>query len=256
VSDPQVIRVEVDGHPAPLPSWATPGYGHFTAMQVRSAATRGLSLHLERLDEANRELFGAGLDGDRVRHHIRHALGDGTDASVRVHAFCPDDEVSVMVTVRPSRDMPGTPVALQSVPYQRAVAHIKRIGDFGQAYYGRLARRNGFDDALLTGPGGVVSEGASTNIGFFDGDGVLWPEPPVLLGTTMRLLEPRLAGSGLPSRRGQVRLADLPSFGGVFVTNSRGIAAVGRIDDLPLPVNDGLMTALAQAYESVPWEPI
>ena len=38
-------------------------YGHFTAMQVRAGATRGLPLHLARLDAANRELFGVPLAG-------------------------------------------------------------------------------------------------------------------------------------------------------------------------------------------------
>jgi hypothetical protein len=35
----------------------------------------------------------------------------------------------------------------------------------------------GFDDALLTGPDGVISEGAITNIGFFDGN--TWHTIPV-----------------------------------------------------------------------------
>ncbi len=39
----------------------------------------------------------------------------------------------------------------------------------GQAYYGRAAKRAGFDDALLTGPDGIIAEGAITNIAFSDG---------------------------------------------------------------------------------------
>jgi hypothetical protein len=52
--------------------------------------------------------------------------------------------------------MPAAPWRLQAVPYQRPVAHIKHIGDFGQDYFQRLARRNGFDEALLTGPDAIV----------------------------------------------------------------------------------------------------
>jgi hypothetical protein len=65
-----------------------------------------------------------------------------------------------------------------------------------------------------------------------------------------------LVDSGLPSRRRAVRLADLPSFDAVFVTNSHGVATVGRIDDLPLPVDMELMNTVKQLYESVPWDPI
>ena len=57
------------------------------------------------------------------------------------------------VTVRP----PAGPLpdsSLQQVAYQRSLAHLKHAGDFGQGYYGRLAGRNGFGEALLTGPTG------------------------------------------------------------------------------------------------------
>src|SRR5207237_8427529 len=88
------------------------------------------------------------------------------------------------------------------------------------------------------------------------GTGVVWPDGPMLAGITMQLLEPRLAGAGLPARRRPVRLADLPSFAAVFVTNSRGIAPVGRVDDLRVPVHPGLMKTLAETYDSVPRDEI
>lgn len=251
-------RIEINGRAATAEALSTPAlgnYGHFTAMQVRGGRVRGLGLHLARLDEANRELFGAGLDGDRVRELIRHALGDDTrDASVRTYVHQPetDDEVSLMVTVRPPAEMPNTPHGLASVPYQRPVPHLKHLGGFAQIYYRRRAERDGFDEALLTGPDGVISEGAITNIGFFDGVSVVWPDAPALRGITLQLLEPRLAGSGLPARRRPVRLADLPAFAAAFVTNSRGIAPVGRIDDVPFTVDPELMKTVTQVYESVP----
>ena len=55
------------------------------------------------------------------------------------------------------------------MPFLRPFPHIKHLGGFGQARYGELARRAGFDDALLTGPDGTISEGAVTNIAFYDG---------------------------------------------------------------------------------------
>src|SRR5262249_12254885 len=154
-----------------------------------------------------------GLDPARVRDHIRHALGDDTsDASVRVYLHEAPRGPLVMVTVRPPGGMPGTAWRLQSVPYQRPLAHIKHIGDFGQSYFQRMAHRNGFDEPLLTGPDGAISEGAITTIGFFDGTGVVWPAAPALAGITMQLLDRGLAGSGLRSRRAPVRLPDLGSF--------------------------------------------
>src|SRR5215831_158948 len=253
-------RIEIDGAPATierLSAAAPAGYGHFTAMQVREHCVRGLDLHLARLDTANRELFGAGLDPATVRAHIRHALGDGTgDASVRVYVCEMPGGPSVIVTVRPPGGMPAGPWRLQTVPYQRTLAHIKHLGDFGQSYFQRLAHRNGFDEALLTGPGGVIAEGSITNIALFDGDGMLWPNAPVLDGITMQLLERQLRARGVPSRRIPVEVSGLRSFRAAFVTNSQGIAPVGQIDDLSLPVDGTLLATLTEAYESAEWDHI
>ena len=190
-------RIEVDGREATseqLRAFALGGYGHFTAMQVRNGRVRGLDLHLARLAAANRELFDAALDAAAVRDHIRHALGDTADASVRVYGCELGDRPSVIVTTRPPGGMPGGPSwKLQSVPYQRALAHIKHVGDFGQGYYQRLARRNGFDEALLTGPDAVIAEGSITNIGFCDGASIIWPAAPALALNCMVLkFMPRL----------------------------------------------------------------
>jgi branched-subunit amino acid aminotransferase/4-amino-4-deoxychorismate lyase len=253
-------RIEIDGQSPTdeqLSTAALDGYGHFTAMQVRSHRIRGLDLHLDRLTSAHREMFDEKLDGEVVRDYIRHALRTGTDAddaSVRVYLRHIDDRPSVMITVRPPADMPAGPWRLQSVPYQRSVAHLKHLGDFGQGYFQRQARRNGFDEALLTDADGVISEGSITNIGFFDGLGVVWPDAPMLAGITMRLLQARIGAVGLTSRRAAVRLADVDSFDGAFVTNARGIASVAEIDDIVLPVDADRMAELAKAYARVGWD--
>lgn len=253
------IRVEVNGSAASadqLRDYVLGPYGHFTAMQVRQARTRGLALHLARLDAASREVFGRGLDGDQVRAHIRHALGDILDASVRVIEYWPatGPDPAVMVTVRPPARLSADPQRLLPVPYQRPVPHIKHTGDVGQAYYGRAAVREGFDDALLTGPDGRIAEGAITNIAFSDGSMLTWPDAPCLAGITWQLVEPRLAGAGLPTRRGPVRLADLPSYTAAIVTNSHGVAPAGRIGQVELPGSAALAKAVGEVYESVPWD--
>ena len=254
------MRVEIDGQSATveqLSAAAPAGYGHFTAMQVRNGRVRGLGLHLARLDAANREMFGAGLDTEAVLGYIRNALsGQARDASVRVYVYEAPDGPAVMVTVRPPGTMAPDVWRLRTAPYQRSLAHIKHIGDFGQGYFSRLARRNGFDEALLTGPDGIICEGSITNIGFSDGGGVLWPSAPALAGITMQILERALAERGVPSRRAPVRVSDLGSFAGAFVTNSHGIAPVGQVDELTLPVDTALMAVLTQAYESAGWDQI
>jgi len=251
----ELLNVEVDGArptPGQLEQLAFAPYGHFTAMQVRAGRVRGLDLHLARLAQADQELFAAGLDGDRIRALIRHALGEITDASVRVLSYgdTPGDPVSTVVTVRPPATKAPT-ISLLPVDYYRTVAHIKRTSDFGQAYWGRHADRAGFGDALLTTPDGVVAEAAIANVGFFDGTAIVWPEAPLLRGITLQLVQSRLE---LPQKHQVVRLAQLTDFAGAFVTNSQGIAAVTRIGDRTYAVDAGLMDALTRAYEAAPAE--
>jgi branched-subunit amino acid aminotransferase/4-amino-4-deoxychorismate lyase len=254
MSDP--LHVEIDGrHASAEELWTTvSGYGHFTAMQVRGRRTRGLALHLRRLEAANRELFDADLDGDRIRWCIRHALHDIEDASVRVYVYESDAEPATVVTVKAPGGV-STPQRLQSVRYQRPDAHLKHLAT-GQGYYSRVARVNGFDDALLTAADGAISESAIANVGFFDGSGVVWPDAPHLHGITMQLLERMLPELGVASRREPVRLQDITAFAGAFLSNARGVAAVSAVDDVRLPPPDEWMPTVADAYASVPWDVI
>ena len=258
-----MLKIEVNGHEptqAELQEAALNTYGHFTAMQVRAGRTRGLDLHLSRLDQANRTLFGTPLDGDRVRKLIRHALAgaEATDASVRVIVR----EGLVFVAVRDPFTMPPEATQrLKSATYQRPVAHVKRPGDFAQSYYIDRAEDAGYDDVLLVAEDGTIAEAGIANIAFFEdaqpgAAGVVWPAAPVLPGITMQLVAPRLADYGMPSRTEHVTLADLGRFAGACVTNSRGIAAVTRIDDVKLPIAPEFVKALHEAYDSVPWDTI
>ncbi|WP_433062186.1 aminotransferase class IV [Dactylosporangium sp. CS-033363] len=243
------IRVEVDGREPVLEELYGPlltNFGHFTAMQVRGGRVRGLNLHLERLAGATRELFGTDLDTGRVHGFLAHAVRGVPDASVRINVYGPS---RVMVFVRPPAEPPAAPLRLRSVPYVRPAAHLKHVGGFGQAYFGRRAEAEGFDDALLTDAGGAVCEAAIANVGFFDGTDVIWPSSPHLPGIAMQLLAPRL-----PSRSARVALADVGGFRGAFAANSIGVAAVAGIDDVAFGVDDALMRLVADAEASVPWD--
>lgn len=260
----QAPLIEIDGREATVDALAPAlgGYGHFTAMQVRAGRVRGLDFHLERLDGATRELFGTGLDGERVRGDVRHALATSgrQDAAVRVNVFQPvegpGEPVAVMVTVRPPAEMPAGPQRVKSVPYQRPVAHLKHVGGFGQGYYVRQAAAEGYGEALLVGPGGEIAEGAVTNIGFLDGGTVVWPDAPQLRGITLRVLERELAAAGIAQTRRPVRLPDVPSYGGAFLANSRGIAPVAAIDAMPVPTDAKLLVRIGELYRSAPWDEI
>ncbi|PSL52626.1 branched-subunit amino acid aminotransferase/4-amino-4-deoxychorismate lyase [Saccharothrix carnea] len=248
-----MLRIEIDGEPPTTDRLATgllANYGHFTALQLRDRRVKGLDLHLHRLDQANRELYGTPLHGDHVRTLIAHALGDIRDAAVRVTVFGLHAP-SVMVAVLPPTTPPTTPQRLMSVNYTRPLPHVKHLGGFGQFHHRKRAEQAGYDDALLTADGLVV-EGAIANIGFFDATGgVVWPRADWLHGTTMQLLERQL-----PSRREVVRLADVGRYRGAFLTNSIGVVGVSRIDDVEFTVDDSALAAVQAAYDAVPDDPV
>jgi branched-subunit amino acid aminotransferase/4-amino-4-deoxychorismate lyase len=244
------MHVEIDGRVPEAGELAatTSRFGHFTAMQVRGKRARGLELHFARLEAANRELFGAALDREYLRGLMRHALGDVEDASLRVYSYESESAPTIVLTVRPPGGV-ASPQRLQSVAYQRPAAHLKHLAT-EQGLHLRSAQRNGFDEAVLTDKG-TIAETTIANIGFFDDGGVVWPDAPLLRGITMQLLESRI-----PSRHAPIRLQDVGSFQGAFLSNSRGVAAVSEIDGLTLPLPAERLEALVAAYESVPWDAI
>jgi branched-subunit amino acid aminotransferase/4-amino-4-deoxychorismate lyase len=254
------IRIEIEGSPVSPADQADPAtlrQGHFTAMQVRNRRARGVELHCRRLDAATRELYGIGLDSERVRDRIRHALADDiVDASVRVYVVPSGAQPTIIVTVKPPGGVAPGPQRLQSVAYQRPLAHLKQLGHVGQRHAGQLARANGFDDALLVAPDGRMAETATANIGFLAGSTLVWPDAPLLRGITMQLLERALAERDVPSRRAPLRLADAASYDAVILSNARGIAVVGQIDEVAVPVDAERVRALTDIYEAVEWDTI
>ncbi|SEG97106.1 Branched-chain amino acid aminotransferase/4-amino-4-deoxychorismate lyase [Nonomuraea solani] len=226
-------------------------YGHFTAMQVRDRRVRGLGLHFERLDEAGRELFGAGPDRAEVLESIRAALGDLRDASVRVYVMDSGGPRVIATAAAPHEPLKG-PLNVKPVVYQRYLAHIKQASGFQQAHILRTVTREGFDEALLTTGDGLISEGAITNLGGFADGRLVWPDAPMLHGITMRLLE----RMDVPQERRPLRVADLAGFDLVFLCNSWGVMPVGRVDGVPLPLDDGLAARLFAYYDGVPGDPL
>lgn len=265
-----IDRVEVNGVEADsddLKLLARANYAHFTAMQARDRAVRGLDLHLERLDDSTHELFGTGLDPDRVRACLRHALRAAPDAvTARVTVFSRHQdavlrgeptEPDLAVTTTAPLAARTAPVRLRTTPYERDLPHVKHAGTFGLSLRRRRAVLAGYDDVLFTDRDGRVGEASISNIAFFADGHVLWPEAAVLPGITMRLLQRGLAAEGIPSEHRDLRLPDLTPSLAAFLTNSISPAVpVTSVDDTALTVDPELTALLVKCYESNPWQPV
>jgi branched-subunit amino acid aminotransferase/4-amino-4-deoxychorismate lyase len=249
------VRIEVNGRPAgeaEVSLLEHEGWGHFTSMQVRGGRARGLGLHLARLAEAHREVYGRALDGEEIRARIRHALGAQPDASVRVYGYW----AGLIVTVRGPRDMPRRPHSMTALHFQRPLARLKHVGSWGQGRFLEAALAAGFDEGLLVDEAGRISEGTVTNVGFWRDGTVLWPDAPKLAGVTMLLLRRHLEAAGVPQAEAPVCLHDLPSQDGMILCNARGWAPVSRVDDLMIPQDQAFAGAIAAALDRCPWDEI
>ncbi|BCM70565.1 MULTISPECIES: aminotransferase class IV family protein [Streptomyces] len=232
--------------------------GHFTSMRVDGDGIRGLALHMERLVKDCKAVWGADLDGERVRGYVRQALdGQTQPCVVRVTVYDPNvdmghpagaGEPHVLVTVRSAGSMPPAPLRAMSVPYERDLPEVKHVGLFGALYARRTAQLAGFDDALFIGRDGLVSEGGTWNVGFVDQNGtVVWPQAPVLPGVTMALLQARAE-----HRVAAVTLEQAKGMAAAFATNtSIGVRALAAIDERELPTEHPALDRLRETYLSI-----
>ncbi|MGR8009244.1 aminotransferase class IV family protein [Streptomyces hypolithicus] len=246
-----------------LQGLALTNYGHFTSMRMEDGTVRGLSLHLDRLTRDCRIVFGVDLDRERTLGYIRKAADGVTGiAGLRVTVFDPALDMGrpvegkdphILVNLRPAGAMPPPPLTAKTFTFTRDNAEVKHIGLHPQLRLRREAQLAGFDDAVFVEPDGRVSEGGTWNLGFVDQEGtVIWPEAPVLPGTTMLLLQSLDAPKQITA---PVRLTDIPNMTAAFATNtSIGVRAVSAIDDVQFPQVHPVLTALCDAYINIPGE--
>ncbi|MGX6603809.1 aminotransferase class IV [Micromonosporaceae bacterium Da 78-11] len=258
-------NLELNGHVPDLAETqrlATWNYGHFTSMQVRDGAVRGLALHFARLSDGNQDFFGYEMDfpaEHRLRELIRHALDGTPDASVQVRfvpAADPAGEPEVLVSVTdPAPDTARAPLRVRLDGYRRDWPAHKHAATMALSYAQVRARRAGYDDALFVGADNRVSEGTVWNAAFFDSDRVIWPQAPMLKGVTMVLLQIAMSMSGTPWTIREVDAVELPLLTSAAAVNSACPAQpIGSIDGVPFPADDKLVSLLRDAWESVPFD--
>ena len=245
---------------APL---AFAGYAHFTAMQVRDRAVRGLDLHLDRLRDASDELFGQHLPDEQIRELLSSAVRS-TPSDVSLTCFIssrPGEfmrthgtvELDVLIKVTDPAAPSTEPLTLDVFPHERYLPHVKHVGEVAKTQLLRRANARGFDDAVFTDASGHLSEATIWNIAFGDGRSVIWPEADVLPGITMQILKRQLAASDIEQVTRPITASDLDEelTGAVMNSWSPGIPVARIADQLLLDTNE-LVSLLHQAYASEP----
>ena len=259
----------IDGLPpteSDLTYLALVNYGAYTAFRVEDGGVRGLDHHLGRLDDYAGALFGEPVGERTLRACIAAAVGDRREAWLKVSLFSPEIlarkpsawvRPKVMTALSPPPPPLATSVRLQIQTYAREMAHIKHTATLGLVHARRLAREAGYDDVLFAAVDGLISEGASWNIGFLSGDTVVWPRAPMLTGVTQILIDRGLAGVGMTSVTRPIRTSDIPTFDGAFLCNSATPACpITAIDGHAFQTSPDVIDCLAAAWASNPQEPI
>lgn len=244
-----------------LRALALTNYGHFTSMRVDGGRVRGLTLHMNRLVRDCRIVFDTELDPEYVLFLVRKATADmGGSFTVRVTIFDPGLEMGhpgskadpkVLVTSRSAATLPLPPLRVQAAHFVRDLPQVKHIGLMGSLRHRRVAQLNGYDDAVFVDGEGFVSEGVTWNVGFFDGDQVVWPQADVLPGVTMNLLTEAHG----PSVTARVNLAEVYGMEAAFATNtSIGVRPISVIDGRVFADEHPVLAELQEKYLGISGE--
>jgi branched-subunit amino acid aminotransferase/4-amino-4-deoxychorismate lyase len=129
---------------------------------------------------------------------------------------------------------------------------VKHIGLFGSLQCRRSAQRNNFDDALFVDADATIAEAATSNVGFVDGDRIVWPQADCLPGVTMRLIWQARDEHATTVPMTLEQLADVDA---VFATNAAvGIRPVSAIDDFQWSNEHPVVSLLRKEYANLPAE--
>lgn len=262
-----ISQTYLNGKPATagdLAPLAFAGYAHFTAMQVRDRAVRGLDLHLARLRTASDALFGHHLSDEQVGA-LLSAAAKSSPPDVSLTCFIAsrpgefmraggNAELDVLVKVTDPVTPSTEPLGLDAVGHQRHLPHIKHVGEVAKTQFLREASARGFDDAAFTDSTGRLSEATIWNLAFWDGQSVIWPEADILPGVTMQILTRQLASRGADQVTRAIRPSDLSEDIAAVVMNSwsPGIA-INRIAEHALADARDFVGLLHRAYDSEPF---
>jgi branched-subunit amino acid aminotransferase/4-amino-4-deoxychorismate lyase len=263
------VDILIDGRPATpddLAHQALVNYGAYTSFRVEHGAARGLDLHLARLNQAAVELFGESPDEAEFRRLMAQAVAGRDACWLRLSLFSPEighrnpsfvGRPKVMTVVSPAPPPLATSVRVTAVLYEREATHLKHLATFGLTRARRFARTAGFDDALFVDGQGQVSEGTLWNIGFVQGDRIVWPQAPMLAGVTQAVIQRGLAEAGLVSETRPVSLSEITTFDAAFLCNSATpVCPITAIDGVDFANDPALPARIEATWSAQPPQPI
>ena len=249
-----------------LPLWA-PRTGTSSTRSARGARSASSPTKPPRSRHSFARSIAAAVPSgmtDAARAALRDAVrAAGGDCSLRATVFAPDFDPRrpdrpllpvLLASTAPPSALPASPLRVCSTVFSRPLPQVKHIDTFPLFHLRRVALRAGFDDALFVDADGRIGEGSTWNIGFWDGQSVVWPAAPALRGTAEALLCDGLDVLGIARQVREVRLADLSRFHAAFACNATGVMAVASVDGVALADSESMLPTWQRAMQALPLE--
>ena len=158
---------------------------------------------------------------------------------------CPSNELPLHLEISPaSSDSWQTRLMAQlnGKPISASEVMALALLNYGHYTSMRVEHRR-FDDALFHNNSHFVSEGATWDTGFFDGNAVIWPDGDILQGITMKLLQQVHEVTIVAS-------VDIRNVGtsmkAAFATNvTVGVRPISRINDIEFPTDHSIFSGVS-----------
>lgn len=244
------------------------GDGVFELALVRGDEIRALDLHLDRFAQSARALSidpgeeqlwidaitaaAAHVGGERdgyVRWQVERGRESGGDPIGWVTSgHLSDAQLDERARgIRAVTLSAGHPAAINhEAPW--LLIGVKSLSYAARLAATRFAKARGADDAIFVSTDGFVLEAPRANVVIARGNELLTPDPNLglLHGTTQRFIFERATAAGWTCRYARLRLEDLFSADGVWLTSSTRMAVrVHSLNSLNLD-GDGLAEVMAE----------
>lgn len=142
----------------------------------------------------------------------------------------------------PDRRLWRTGASTITVHYERPFPEAKTLSMLGSYLAYRQAKEAGAYDALLIDREGRITEGTRTNFFVLRGRTIIGaPAERILRGVTMTHVLRVAASLGFSIETADIRISDIPSIDGAFLTStSSGILPIRSIDAQTVQISDDL----------------
>jgi branched-chain amino acid aminotransferase len=222
------------------------GDGIFEVIRVYDGKPFALTEHLERLARSGANLR-LPVDVEAVRSDAFRLLAEAGRG--------PDHETLRVVLTRGGHRLlmteplppAGETVRLATITYSptRILDGVKSLSYAANMLASRLAREQGFDEALLVTPHGRVLEAPTSSLFWISGSEVLTPplDDHILASITRRMV---IEESG--AREAQCTIDDLAAADGAFLASTtREVQPVSAIDEISLDAANAVVSQIASA---------